>query len=78
MAEAGVLSTLSDRELEALTGAATWYAKYHSGVIAERAGDTGAMAVEDRRRYLDLVAALRKVGVRVRVPDALLDEAQAA
>jgi len=72
------LPALSDRELEALTSAATWYAKYHSGVISERAHDRRAMAVEDRRKYLDLLAALRQLGIRVRVPDVLLDETQAA
>lgn len=64
--------------MEALAAAGTWYAKYHASVVAERAQDGGAMAVEDRREYLDLIAALAKLGVRVRVPDALLDTAQAA
>ncbi len=72
------LSGLSERELEALSAAGAWYAKYHSSVIAEQADDGGAKAVEDRREYLDLIAALGKLGVRVRVPDALIEEAQAA
>ncbi|MGI8845942.1 MAG: hypothetical protein ACR2HC_07190 [Thermoleophilaceae bacterium] len=71
-------TTLSERELEALSAAGTWYAKYHAGVIADKAADGGAKAVEDRREYLDLLAALGKLGVRVRVPDALLDDARAA
>ncbi len=71
-------STLSERELEALSAAGTWYAKYHASIIAEQADDGGAKAVEDRREYLDLIAALGKLGVRVRVPDALIEEAQAA
>ncbi len=72
------LRGLSDRELEALSAAGAWYAKYHSSVIAEQAGDGGAKAVEDRQEYLDLIAALGKLGVRVRVPDALMEEVQAA
>jgi len=72
------VSNLSEAELEALAAAATWYAKYHAAVIGEEAGDAGAKAVEDRRRYLDLIAALGKLGIRVRVPDALMDTARAA
>ena len=71
-------TTLSERELEALSAAGTWYAKYHASIIAEQAQDGGAKAVEDRREYLELLTALGKLGVRVRVPDALVDSAQAA
>jgi hypothetical protein len=71
-------TSLSERELEALSAAGTWYAKYHASVIADQAHDRGAKAVEDRREYLDLLAALGKLGVRVRVPDPLLDTARAA
>ena len=71
-------TALSDRELEALSAAGAWYAKYHAGVVSEKADDRSARAVEDRRDYLDLIAALGKLGVRVRVPDALLDHAEAA
>jgi len=42
-------TTLSERELEALSAAGTWYAKYHASIIAEQAQDGGAKAVEDRR-----------------------------
>jgi len=72
------LSILSPRELDTLSAAGTWYAKYHASVIAEQAGDGGAKAVADRREYLDLLSALGKLGVRVRVPAALMGSAQAA
>jgi hypothetical protein len=62
---------LTDLELQALRGAAVWYAKYHSGTIATAADDAGAYAVAEREEYLALITALEKLGVRVRVPDAL-------
>lgn len=67
------LAELSQREVEALRGAAVWYAKYHAAAIAEHAHDRGAYAVAEREEYLDLIAALRKLGVRLRVPEALMD-----
>ncbi|MEX2195060.1 MAG: hypothetical protein WD844_07220 [Thermoleophilaceae bacterium] len=65
------LPALSERELTALRGAAAWYAKYHAGVVADHAAEDSAYAIAEREEYLDLVAALGKLGVRVRVPDAL-------
>lgn len=62
---------LSQREIQALRGAAVWYAKYHAGTIASAAHDPGAYAVAEREEYLDLITALDKLGVRVRLPDAL-------
>jgi hypothetical protein len=67
------LVDLTAAELAALRGAALWYANYHASAVAGLAGDTAAYAVEERGQYLDLVAALGKLGVRVRLPDALLD-----
>jgi hypothetical protein len=65
------LPAFTEREIHALRGAAVWYAKYHAGSIASTAQDRAAYAVEEREEYLDLIAALAKLGVRVRVPDAL-------
>lgn len=62
---------LADHEREALLSAATWYAKYHGRIIAEQADDPSAMAVARRDRYLNLHAALWKLGVRIRLPDEL-------
>jgi hypothetical protein len=65
------LPDLSGREIQALRGAAVWYAKYHAGAIASAAHDPRAYAVAEREEYLDLIAALDKLGVRLRLPDAL-------
>lgn len=66
---------LSDAELSALKNAATWYAKYHARIIAERADDRSAYAMAQRDRYKALLSGLRKLGVRVR--DPLADPAPA-
>jgi hypothetical protein len=73
-----LLHSLSARELQALRGAAVWYAKYHAATVTASAGERAADAVSEREEYLDLVAALHKLGVRIRVPDALLETASAA
>lgn len=62
---------LASRELDALRVAATWYAKYHASIIAEEADDESAYAVVRREEYLDLIAALAKLGVRIGVPERL-------
>ena len=62
---------LSDRELAALTDAAAWYVNYHGRMIAEQADDPSAAAIARRDRFLALHAALAKLGVRARLPDAL-------
>lgn len=72
------LGELSVSELEALRGAAVWYAKYHAADIERNASERAAYAVAEREEYLALIAALGKLGVRVRIPDALLDTTQAA
>jgi hypothetical protein len=56
---------LSEEEIVQIRGAATWYAKFHARIIAERADDPSAMAVAQRDRYLTLIAGLRKLGARV-------------
>ena len=62
---------LTEAELVALRGAGVWYAKYHARVVAEMADDHGSYAVAEREEYLTLIAALNKLGVRTRAPDAL-------
>jgi hypothetical protein len=62
---------LTAEELAALRGAATWYANYHAREIDADAHETAAYAVEDRRRYLALLSALRKLGVQIPLPDQL-------
>lgn len=69
------LPELTPRELQALRGAAVWYAKYHAAAVAKHADDPAAYAVAEREEYLDLIAALEKLGVRLRVPDALAEAA---
>jgi len=64
-------SALTPPELEALRGAGAWYAKYHASRIAELADDPSAYAEIKRDKYLTLVAALRKLGFEMALPDAL-------
>lgn len=61
---------LSEEELVQIRSAATWYAKFHARIIAERADDPSAQAVAQRDRYLNLIAGLRKLGVRIVDPTA--------
>lgn len=68
---APAIETLSERELRALTQAASWYANYHAHMIAESADDPSAAAVARREWYIDLHEALWKLGVRRVLPDAL-------
>ena len=78
MEKGGPLGDLTVGELEALRGAAVWYAKYHAATVAAHAEDRAAEAVSEREEYLDLVAALHKLGIRIRVPDALVEMASVA
>jgi hypothetical protein len=59
------VAELSEEEIVQIRGAATWYAKFHARIIAERADDPSAMAVAQRDRYLTLIAGLRKLGARI-------------
>ena len=73
------VTDLSEDELDAMARASTWYANYFAEQIAADVGESHAYAVEARRAYLDLVSALRKLGIRYAVPDALqAHERQAA
>jgi hypothetical protein len=65
-------------ELEALRGAAVWYAKYHAADVERNATERAAYAVAEREEYLALIAALGKLGVRLRIPDGLLGATRAA
>jgi hypothetical protein len=65
------LAELSPEELRALTAAAAWYAKRHEGMISKSADDVSASAVTERKRFLELHAALWKLGVRLRLPDGV-------
>lgn len=65
------LPPLESDELEALRGAAAWYASYHAGTIAAEAQDGSAYAVVERERYLALISALRKLGLSLPLPEAL-------
>jgi hypothetical protein len=56
---------LSEEEFVQIRSAATWYAKFHARIIAERLDDRSAMAVGQRERYEALISGLRKLGARV-------------
>lgn len=62
---------LTEREIDALTTAATWYFKYHGPIIAKLADDPSAMAMARRDDFYDLHAAIGKLGVRLALPDGL-------
>lgn len=64
------LGDLSEEEIVQIRGAATWYAKFHARIIAERADDPSAAATAQRDRYLTLIAGLRKLGARIVDPTA--------
>ncbi|HEY6551359.1 MAG TPA: hypothetical protein VIY71_09200 [Solirubrobacterales bacterium] len=59
------IDELSEEEFVQIRSAATWYAKFHARIIAERLDDRSAMAVGQRGRYEALISGLRKVGARV-------------
>lgn len=64
------IEELSDDEIVEIRSAATWYAKFHARIIAERADDPSAMAAAQRDHYLTLISGLRKLGARVVDPTA--------
>lgn len=64
------IAALTEDEIAEIRRAATWYAKYHARIIAERADDHSAKAVAQRDRYLALITGLRKMGVRIVDPTA--------
>lgn len=61
---------LTSNEIRALARAATWYANYHAGIIAERLDDRSAAAAAQREKYRELLEALGKLGIRLRDPEA--------
>ena len=65
------IAQLSESEQAALRRAAVWYFKRHARIIADEADDFSARAVTDREAFLELHAALRKLGVLVALPDEL-------
>jgi len=62
---------LTAGEQAALRSAAVWYYKRHARIIAEEADDRSSLAVSHREDFLQLHAALRKLGVPVALPDEL-------
>lgn len=76
--DTSAVSTLEADELAALTSAATWYANYHAGIIADRADDDSAYAVAQRERYSALVTGLRKLGIRLPPADTTREESRQA
>ena len=71
------LEELTEAEQAALRRAAVWYFKRHATIIAEEADDLSARAVAHREDFLELHAALRKLGVPIALPDELRDRAAA-
>lgn len=69
--EAPALEDLTEVELAALRRAAVWYFKRHARIIADEADDFSARAVVDRQDFVELHAALRKLGVAVALPDEI-------
>lgn len=59
------MDELTEEEFVQIRSAATWYAKFHARMIAERLDDRSAMAVGQRERYKALISGLRKVDARV-------------
>lgn len=74
MEQADPIETLTRDELEALRGAAAWYAQYHHAKIEEALDDRSAYAMVRRERYVALISALRKLGFDMALPDALAAE----
>jgi hypothetical protein len=68
---AEIREALSEEEFRALLEAATWYAKYHERMIAGQLDDSSAVAEVRRSQFRNLHAGLRKLGVRLRLPDGL-------
>ena len=67
----GIAEELTVSEQAALRSAAVWYYKRHARIIADEADDRSALAVSHREDFLQLHAALRKLGVPLALPDEL-------
>jgi hypothetical protein len=78
MQSSDAIESLSPAELDALRGAAAWYAKYNHAKIEESLGDSSAYAMVQRERYVALVSALSKLGFDMALPDGLAAELRTA
>ncbi|MGH3111408.1 MAG: hypothetical protein ACRDQT_10870 [Gaiellaceae bacterium] len=65
------LEGLSETEQAALRRAAVWYFKRHARIIADEVDDPSTGAVARREDFLELHAALRRLGVPIALPDEL-------
>jgi hypothetical protein len=65
------LARLTDTEQAALRRAAVWYFKRHARLIADEVDDRSARATAQREDFLELYAALRRLGVPIALPDEL-------
>lgn len=78
MEQTDPIERMTPAELDALRGAAAWYAKYNHAKIEEALDDRSAYAMIRRERYIALVSALRKLGFDMALPDALAAELRSA
>jgi len=78
MEQTDLIERMTPAELDALRGAAAWYAKYNHAKIEEALDDRSAYAMIRRERYIALVSALRKLGFDMALPDALAAELRSA
>lgn len=72
------IERMTTAELEAIRGAAAWYAKYNHAKIEEALDDPSAYAMVQRERYIALISGLRKLGFDMALPDALAAELRSA
>lgn len=62
------LDVLTESEFRALRSAAAWYAKYHGPTISAESDERGALVETRREQYVDLLMALRKLGLPLLPP----------
>jgi hypothetical protein len=65
------IDELSDSEQAAVRRAAVWSFKRHARILADEADDESAHAVARRDDFVELHAALRKLGVPIALPAEL-------
>lgn len=65
------IEQLTSSEQSVLVSAAVWYFKRHARIIADEAADRSALAVARRDDFLELHAALRRLGIPIALPDEL-------
>ncbi|MEJ7785742.1 MAG: hypothetical protein WKF96_13130 [Solirubrobacteraceae bacterium] len=78
MEQTDPIERMTPAELDALRGAAAWYAKYNHAKIEDALDDRSAYAMIRRERYIALVSALHKLGFDMALPDALAAELRSA